>query len=93
MLAFVVRDVTKKDNLTVVALEPLDKPPFLEDVVPSGCIQHIKSILMNDVKSKEICSKMCDILCNVYMDDDNSRNKLIFLYLPILFSLTNSVFF
>ena len=71
---FVVKNVGKRDNLTIVVLEPIEKPLLFEDEIPSGCIQHIISNLMENGDSKEICDRMCDILCNINMDDDNSRN-------------------
>lgn len=87
MMKFVVKSVTKQENITVVALEPLNQPLLLENEIPPGCIQHIILTLENNMESKEICDKMCDILCNVNMDDDNSRNYNHFILVYVLFIL------
>ena len=73
MMEFVVKNVSVQDRLTVVALEPLEKDPFLVDAIPPGCIQHILAALMKNKESEEECERLCDILCNVPMDDDTSR--------------------
>lgn len=74
MRRFVVKNARKLDNLTIVVLEPIEEPLLFEDEIPSGCIQHIISNLMENGESKEICDMMCDILCNINMNDDISRN-------------------
>lgn len=79
---FVVKRVKVEENLTIVVLEPLNQPLFLDKEIPPGCIQHIISTLTSNMNSKETCAKMCDILSEIHMDDDNSRNyHTYFLYL------------
>lgn len=83
MLKFVVKSVTKQDdNLTVVVVEPVKQSLFLEDEIPPGCIQHIISSLMENRDSKEDSIRLCDILSNIYMEDDSSRKYLIFISFP-----------
>ena len=74
MMKFIVLGVTKQDELKVVQIEPVKGKLLLEDEIPPGCTQHIISNLLKHGKeSKEICDKMCRILCKVYMDDYSSR--------------------
>lgn len=73
MLKFVVKSVSKQDELTLVVLEPKEQPLLLEDEIPPGCIQHIISELKENSGSKEACDRVCDILCSVHMDDNTSR--------------------
>ena len=62
--------------LTIVQLEPQRVPLLLEGEITPGCIQHIISNLVKYGKdSKEICDKMCRILCRVHMYDDSSRKS------------------
>ena len=73
MMKFRVRGITVQDELKIVQVEPVKGRLLLEDEVPPGCIQHIISNLLKDGKeSKEICDKMCRILCKVYMNDDSA---------------------
>ena len=76
MLKFVVKSVKKQDDLTVVVVEPVKQNLLLEDEIPPGCIQHIISALKDNSNSKEACVRLCKILDDVYMDDDNSRKSL-----------------
>ena len=73
MLRFTVKSVTKQDDLTVVVIEPFEQPLLLSDEIHVGCIQHIVSALESGKDSKETRARLCNILNNVYMDDDNSR--------------------
>ena len=68
-----MKSVTEQDDLTIVVVEPLEQPLLLSDDIPAGCIQHIVSALESASDSKETCVRLCNILSNVYMDDDNSR--------------------
>ena len=73
MLKFTVKSVTEQDDLTIVVVEPLEQSLLLSDEIPAGCIHHIVSALQNNKDSKEACVRLCNILSNVHMDDDNSR--------------------
>lgn len=73
MLKFKVKSVTNHDKFTYVVVEPLKEPPFLEEVIPSGCIQYIFQELLENKDSKDACCRLCDILCNVFMEDSTSR--------------------
>lgn len=85
-MRFVIKSVKDQDNFTIVSLEPLNQPLFLEDEIPPGCIQHILSNLLNNIESKDICIKMCKIIRKIHMDDDNSRNYHTFLsYISFVF--------
>ena len=75
MLSFTVKSVTEQDDLTIVVVEPLEQSLLLSDEIPAGCIQHIVSALESGKDSKETCVRLCNILSNVYMDDDNSRKQ------------------
>ena len=78
MMKFRVRGVTEESGLKIVQVEPVKGSLLLEDDIPPGCIQHIISNLLKHGKnSKEICDKMCQILCGVYLDDGSSRKSLI----------------
>ena len=78
MLKFVVKSVTKEDdNLIIVVVEPAKQSLLLEDEIPPGCIQHIISSLMENRDSKEDSIRLCDILSNIYMDDDSSRKPML----------------
>ena len=78
MRVYTVKAVTKQDTLTIVQLEPEKAPLFLEDEIPSGCLQHIIANLSKHGRTLEgPCNKMCRILCTVHMDDNNSRNAPI----------------
>ena len=68
-----MKSVTEQDDLTIVVVEPLEQSLLLSDEIPAGCIQHIVSALESGKDSKETCVRLCNILSNVYMDDDNSR--------------------
>ena len=68
-----MKSVTEQDDLTVVVVEPAEQSLLLSDEIPAGCIQHIVSALKSGKDSKEACVRLCNILSNVYMDDDNSR--------------------
>ena len=69
-MTFIVRETTEQEGLKIVQIEPMRGIFLLDDEVPLGCIQHIISSLMRYGKeSKEICDKMCRILCNIHMDD------------------------
>lgn len=74
MASFAVKSVTKQDDLTVVAVEPVKQTLILGDEIPPGCIQHVVSNLLSNASSKEDCNRMCDVLCNINMNDDDSRN-------------------
>ena len=75
MLEFEVKNVSPQDRLTVVALEPLERPLFLGDAIPPGCIQHIIASMKKNIESKEECERLCGILRRVPMDDDTSRKQ------------------
>ena len=76
MLKFVVKSVAKQDDLTIVVVEPVEQPLFLEDEISSGFIQHTICSLIANKDSKEECIRLCNILSNVYMDDDNFCKQL-----------------
>lgn len=78
MLKFKVRNVTKKEQLIVV-VEPVEEPLVLSNVIPLGCIQYIICKLKNNINSKEACDTMCDILYDINMDDETSRNFIDFI--------------
>lgn len=86
MLKFVVKNVIKQGgHLTFVVIEPIKQPLFLEKEIQPGCIQHIIPILIDNECSKETCDRMCDILCNINMDDDTSRNFYTLCYFKKFF--------
>lgn len=85
MSKFTVVDVAEQDHLTKVALELIEKPLLFEDTIPPGCVQHAISSLMNNAGSKEVCHKIYNILCDIHMDDDTSRNKiLLYIFISLL---------
>lgn len=85
MSKFTVVDVAEQDHLTKVALELIEKPLLFEDTIPPGCVQHAISSLMNNAGSKEACHKIYNILCDIHMDDDTSRNKiLLYIFISLL---------
>ena len=66
---FKVIEVTKQGIVTV---EPVKGG--LEDEISPGCVRHIISNLLKYGKgSKDVCDKMCRILCKVNLDDSSSR--------------------
>ena len=74
MMKFKVKEVTRQDPFTIVQLEPLIVPLLLEEEIPAGCIQHIISNLSKHGKeSKELCDRICEILCKIDLDNDSSR--------------------
>ena len=75
MLRFTVKSVTEQDDLTVVVVEPAEQSLLLSDEIPAGCIQHIVSALQNNKDPKDTCSRLCNILSKVHMDDVNSRKQ------------------
>ena len=78
MMKFRVRGVTEESGLKIVQIEPIKSVFLLEDDITPGCIKHIVSNLLKHGKgSKDICDKMCQILCGVYLDDDSFRKSLI----------------
>ena len=74
-MEFEVKNVSVQDRLTVVALEPLERPLFLGDAIPPGCIQHIIAAMEKNKESKEECERLCGVLMEVPMDDDTSRKQ------------------
>lgn len=75
-MKFKVKSVTNHEKFTYVVVEPLAQSPLLlQDEIPPGCIQYILHELNKNKDSKDICCKLCDILCDVYMDNDTSRKK------------------
>lgn len=81
MRRYRVKSVTKQDSFDIVQLEPMGSPLFLEEDIPGGCIQHIiTNILRYGRSSKDLCDKMCSILCRVHMEDADSR-KIISTFL------------
>ena len=69
-----MREVTKQDSLTIVQLESQKGRLLLEDEITPGCIQYIISNLSKyGNESEEQCSRMCEVLSKVNMDDDSSR--------------------
>lgn len=91
MTRFVVRKVTKQEQLTIVVLEPVRQALLLEDTVPPGCIQHTVSVLLENKDSEADINKICDILSNVYMDDSTSRKS--HTHTMILFVSNEETFF
>ena len=84
-MRFRVLGVTQQDHFKVVQLEPQKAPLLLEDEISPGCIQYIISNLLNHGRgSKEVCDKMCKILCKVYMDDYSSRKNVKKFYLKLI---------
>lgn len=75
MMKFVVKSVKNQEQLDFVVVEPLEQPLLLDEDIPPGCIQHIISALVKNKKSKEECDRVCDILCNINIDDNASRKK------------------
>ena len=76
MRKYTVKEVTKQDTLTIVQLEPQRVPLLLEDGIPPGRIQHIISNLsMHGKKAEEQCDRICEMLCNIDLDDDSSRKN------------------
>ena len=74
MMRLRVRGVLEQEKIKVVQVEPVKDIFLFEDEIPPGCIQHIISgLLKHGKESKEVCDKMCTILCNVYMNDNSSR--------------------
>ena len=81
MSRFVVRDITNHGALTIVQLDPQKVKLFMEDKVVPGCIQHIIFNLSKDCYwSKDLCDKMCEILCKIDMDDYSSRKRKKYIY-------------
>lgn len=78
MTKFEVKNVIAEVDCTTVVLEPIEQPLFLQNEIVPGCIQHILSILKKNKDKKEECVKMCDILCDVNMDDNDSRKFYIY---------------
>ena len=77
MSEFVVKGITKQGSLTIVQLDPLKVQLFMEDKVVPGCIQHIIfNLSKGGYESKDLCDRMCEILCKVDMDDYSSRKKI-----------------
>ena len=68
-----MKSVIEQDGLTIVVVEPFEQSLLLSDEIPAGCIQHIVSALESGKDSKEACVRLCNILSNLYMGDDNSR--------------------
>lgn len=110
MLNFKVKSVIEDEHLTKVVLEPVKEPEPLvregstdkhdhllfEKSIPPGCVQHIISNLIKYKDSEEECNRICGILREVYMDDDESRNNIIpffFLSLSRTISLYNPLAF
>ena len=76
-MKFRVRGVTEESGLKIVQIEPVKGSLLLENDIPPGCIQYIVSNLLKHGKgSKDICDKMCQILCGVYLDDCSFRKSL-----------------
>ena len=75
-----MKSVTEQDDLTIVVVEPLEQSLLLSDEIPAGCIQHIVSELDNSSNPKDTCSRLCNILSKVHMDDDNSRKQTHFTH-------------
>ena len=72
-MKFRVREVTQQDELKIVQIEPVKGKFLLEDEIPPGCIKYIISNLLKYGKySKEVCDKMCRILCKIHIDEDFS---------------------
>lgn len=72
MRKYKVVSVTKEDSFDIVQLEPMGSPLFLGDEIPAGCTQHIITNIMKYGKTqKPVCDKMCNILCNVHMSDND----------------------
>ena len=66
-----------QSGLKIVQVEPVKGSLLLEDDISPGCIKHIVSNLLKHGKgSKDICDKMCQILCGVYLDDGSFRKSL-----------------
>ena len=76
MMEFEVKNVSVQDRLTVVTLEPLERPLFLADAIPPGCIQHIIASMKKNIESKEECERLCGVLMKVHMDNDTSRKQI-----------------
>ena len=75
-MKLIVRGVTAQSGLKIVQIEPVKGSLLLEDDIPPGCIKHIVSNLLKHGKgSKDICDKMCQILCDVYLDDCSFRKS------------------
>lgn len=87
MREYNVKDVTKQGSLTIVQLGSHKAPLLLEKEILPGCIQHIiVNIIKEGKKSNDVCDRMCDILCNTYMNnDDSSRKTEINNFFPMLF--------
>lgn len=84
MRRYRVTSVTKEDSFDIIQLEPMGSPLFLENEIPGGCIQHIiTNILKYGRTSKDLCDKMCNILCRVHMDDADSRKISLYLFIFI----------
>lgn len=79
MLKFKVKNVIKEEQLVVIVVEPIKQSLLLEKAIPPGCIQHIISNIKENKKSKDICVKMCDILCNINMDDKTFRTPFLLI--------------
>ena len=76
-----VNGITEQGEFKIVQVEPVKGEKLLfEDEIPPGCIQHIITNLSKYGKqSKEVCDKLCKVLCKVYMDDCSSRKIKDFL--------------
>ena len=76
MMRFRVLGITQQDELKIIQVEPVKGRLPLEDEIPPGCIQHIiSSMLKHGKESKDVCDKMCRIICKVHMDDSSSRKS------------------
>ena len=72
-----VNGITEQGEFKIVQVEPVKGEKLLfEDEIPPGCIQHIILALSKDGKeSRELCDKMCSILCRINLNDSASRKQ------------------